>query len=220
MPSDPYRKVHPGEPLSIGASAYNAFVDAAKAIAQGRMAGGAGDLSDPRAIVFAKVRNDSGQDVDRFSIMKINSFLIGPGANQDEFLARPMFGVTVPTSPVQDNAHVITIEPIKNGEMGTAAIAGAVPVQLIGTGGTIYSYAEPIAGDVTKVKSVPHGPLRLLWYSAGWAVVTFDAGDREAVVYVTSNVPDSNGYYDAVVQRYESGGWVSLYSCKAVDMNR
>jgi hypothetical protein len=55
-----------------------------------------------------------------------------------------------------------------------------------------------------------------------WAVVRLDDGDFQAHVLITSNVPDDDGYYPGVVQRYDvdTKTWQTLFECKVVDINQ
>jgi hypothetical protein len=64
----------------------------------------------------------------------------------------------------------------------------------------------------------------VLWIEPGagfqrWAVIRLDDSDFEAHVFVTSNMADASGMYPALVQRYVGGAWVTLFPCKAVDIN-
>jgi len=55
-----------------------------------------------------------------------------------------------------------------------------------------------------------------------WSIVRLDDGDYQAHVLITSNVPDDDGYYPGVVQRYDvtTKTWQTLFPCKVVDINQ
>jgi hypothetical protein len=119
------------------------------------------------------------------------------------------------------------LEPLAAGKIGLAVIAGVAPVQLLVTPWQLYSHAEVIAGDVGKLRNVPHGSGRVLWVeptgdTVRWAIVRLDDGDYQAHVLILSNVPDAEGYYPGEVQRYDvaTQTWESLFACKVVDVNQ
>jgi hypothetical protein len=55
-----------------------------------------------------------------------------------------------------------------------------------------------------------------------WSVIRFDASNMEEIVFITSNIPDANGYYTGVVQTFDpvTRSWNSTFSCKVVDANQ
>jgi len=136
-----FQKVRPGEPLRIPADAYNAFVDAARGH-QGRQA----DLAATpgrtvRRTDILPVRNSSGGNVDRFAILGIDSVLITPTDNLDEFKNRPALDGITPDIDVHAGRFVVTIEPIASGKIGRAVAAGVTPVQVNVTIAT-HDFAE------------------------------------------------------------------------------
>ncbi|MFN9414496.1 MAG: hypothetical protein ACK57V_19280 [Pirellula sp.] len=44
----------------------------------------------------------------------------------------------------------------------------------------------------------------------------------EEIVFITSNIPDGNGYYPGVVQKFDvaSKSWSTIFDCKVVDANK
>ena len=64
-----------------------------------------------------------------------------------------------------------------------------------------------------------------LWYNPMSAVISDDvakAVNYEEIVFITSNIPDSNGYYPGLVQKFDvtTRSWNSTFNCKVVDANR
>lgn len=176
-----------------------------------------------RQTSYALVRNQSGQDLDRFSVIELGSPIIAPSDNELEFKNRTSFHASMPSESIGSRFGV-TIEPIAAGSIGTAAVAGVVPVRLA-TAAAMYACAQPIPNS-TFMESVPHGPASLLWAeSTGgncWGIIRIDESNLEEIVLVTSNIPDEQGFYSGIVQRYDiaSGAWVSQYPCKVLDANR
>ena len=143
--------------------------------------------------------------------------------NELEFKNRTSFSGMLP-SVTAGARFGVTMEPIATGAIATAAVAGIVPVR-VAVGSDTYACAEPMPGT-SVLQCVPHGPSTLLWIEpAGvirWAIIRFDQTNYEEIVYITSNVADEDGYYPAIVQRYDtfSRTWISQYTCKVIDANR
>jgi hypothetical protein len=53
-------------------------------------------------------------------------------------------------------------------------------------------------------------------------VIRFDDANYEEIVFITSNIPDGNGYYPGVVQKFDvmTKSWGSVFDCKVVDANK
>src|SRR5215471_12137619 len=120
------RKVLPGETLeSIPRDAYNAFVDTANEARRSGM-GGDGIPTFTRKTAIVIVRNDTGQDIDEWSVVKLGSALITPEENQPEFEAEVLVSAGTPG----DSSDIIAItrQPMTKDQLGRAVITGAVPV--------------------------------------------------------------------------------------------
>ena len=50
----------------------------------------------------------------------------------------------------------------------------------------------------------------------------FDDANYEEIVFITSNIPDGNGYYPGVVQKFDvtTKSWNTAFDCKVVDANK
>ncbi len=78
--------VQRGQPLRIGASDWNAMVDAARAHMQEQLSRDAGPATTRGGDTgMVLVRNNSGADRDRFAVLGIDSPIISPTDNADEF---------------------------------------------------------------------------------------------------------------------------------------
>lgn len=221
MQGDPLKKVRPGDQLKIPAEAYNAFVDAAR-LARGQQVLGAEPQAFLRQSTIAKVRNATAAAQPRFAILGLGDPIIGPAANLPEFQRQPTFFGSVPSMPGHERRFCVLLEPAAPNAVVPAVVAGVAPVQILVTG-VAFGAAEPISGATSAMRSVPHGPARVLWMETSgsplrWALVGIDEGDHEAIVMITSNVPEG-GYYPGVVQKWIAGSWTSLFPCKVLDMN-
>jgi hypothetical protein len=177
-----------------------------------------------RQTTLAKVRNQTGVDLDRFSIVALGAPIITPAANLTEFKRQVSFQGLVPSTGTGPRFGVL-LEPLKNNLIGTAAIGGCV-ITRVSVGSVAYNAAETIVGQNGYLRSVPHGPASVLWIeSTGalrWAVIRFDDANYEEIVFITSNIPDGNGYYPGVVQKFDiaTKSWGSVFDCKVVDANK
>jgi hypothetical protein len=232
MAGDAFKKVQPGQRLEITAEAYNAFLDAARAVREHKQFG---TEASPffRQSGIVKVKNASGSDQARFAVLGLTTPLILPADNLDEFKRQVTFQGVVPVPNQHAGRFAVLLEPLPAGQIGLAVIAGVVPVRLAVDPAQLYDGAEIIPGDTEKLRNVPHGSARVLWIQPSdpndpsslyrrWAIVRLDHGDAQAHVLITSNVPDENGYYPGEVQRYDvaTKTWQTLFPCKVVDINQ
>jgi hypothetical protein len=226
MAGDAFKKVQPGQRLEITAEAYNAFLDAARAVREHKQFGAeASQFFRQSGIV--KVKNVSGSDQARFAVLGLNQPIVLPTANQNEFQRQVALEGTVPVQNLHQGRFAVLWEPIAAGQIGLATIAGVTPARLEVDPSRIYDYADIIPGNTQKLRNLPHGSAQVLWVepigsTERWAVVRLDDGDYQAHVLITSNVPDEAGYYPGEVQRYDvaTQTWIPLFPCKVIDINR
>jgi len=172
--SDPLRKVQPGQKVQIPASAYNAFIDAA--IAQrGRQHDVEVDASLlARSSTIIKVRNQTGQAQSRFSILALDSPIVTPAGNLQQFQSQVAFDAILPANPLTSKRYAILAEPLAAGAIGNAVIFGATPV-MIGVANVNHQYASPFNALSQYLLSADSGLFRILWKESGvgikWAVV-------------------------------------------------
>ena len=100
------RKVSTGEPMSIPAATFNAFIDAAEDYQRRRQDQSRTAGRDSRHTGIVAVKNASGSAKDRFAVLGIDSPVFGPADNADEFKSRlalkgnSIFGEGVKEPPV------------------------------------------------------------------------------------------------------------------------
>lgn len=221
--SDKFQSVTPGQPLRLPAATWNAMLEAARAHEQSKFNRQAGTEGAQRRPTLAKVRNLTGAARNQFEVVGLFDPLVLPSGNPAEFGRQATFEAGLPSA---GGRVAILTEPLAAGAIGTAVVAGVTAVR-VSVPGAVYECAEPLAGTTDHLRSVPHGPFKLLWIEQNgqpvrWAMVAFDDSNYEEIVYITSNIPDADGYYPGVVQRYDvsSGSWVTQFSCKVLDANR
>lgn len=227
MPGDPLKKVQPGQRLQIPAEAFNAFLDASRYV-RARQHNNESEPGDEfRQTGIVKVRNVTGQDQQRYSVLALQDPIIGPADNLREFKNRVNFDGDVPDDPPLSGRYAVLLEPLAKDAIGRGIVAGVTPVRLRVNPAQLYDFAEVQAGETGALRNVPHGSARVLWVeetgsTERWAVVRLDDGDYQAHVLITSNAPDDDGYYPGVVQRYDvdTKTWQTLFECKVVDINQ
>jgi hypothetical protein len=226
MAGDAFKKVQPGQRLEITADAFNAFLDAARAVREHKQFGtDASQFFRQSGIV--KLKNASGADRSRFAVLGLSEPIILPADNLDEFKRQVTFEGTVPVKNVHKGKFAVLLEPIAAGKIGLAVIAGVAPVRLQVDPVQLYDCAEIIDGSTQALRNAPHGSARVLWVESSgsterWAVVRLDDGDYQAHVLITKNVPEEDGYYLGEVQRYDvaTKTWQTLFECKVLDINQ
>ena len=216
---DAFKKVIAGAKLDIPAGAYNAFVDAATAYRQ-QQSQGAEAIPGHRQSGIVKVKNTTGSALSRFAVVGLGDPIVSPSDNAQEFARQVTFNAVLPTF---SGRYGMLVEPLDAGAIGMAVVAGVVAVKLQ-VSNTLYAFAD-VAGTHDYLTNVPHGSARVIWIEPGtgpirWCIVRLDDGDFEAVVFITSNIPDGQGLYPGIVQRYVGGGWVNEYACKVKDINQ
>lgn len=179
MAGDPLKKVRVGEPLKIPAGAWNAFVDAARLVAANRHSSQSGPAALDRDQITCLVQNNTGADVGQLAILALGSPLILPGDNEESFRRLITFGGSTPSGSTDPGKWCITLEPIADGEIGRAVLAGVMPVQ-IDVSGDVEEFAETQSGSTEALEPSATGTARILWIessgSTRWAVVRLGDG--------------------------------------------
>jgi len=172
------QKVKPGDPLVIPAGTFNTFIDAARdfrARQQGRT-----QTAQPgfRFSGIILVKNTSGTDQDRFAVLGIDSPVITPTDNEDEFKNRLALRGVVPDQAEHVGRFVILAEPLADGEIGRAFAHGVCPVK-INVEDEAHAYADIEDAQTQYLKSGTSGAAQILWAESGtgevWAVVRLGA---------------------------------------------
>ena len=221
---DKFKKVQAGQKLKIPAEVWNTLLDVAQRDRNQRHSVDSENAVGFRQSGIVKLRNQTGSPLDQFSIVQLNTPIIGPGDNLPEFKRQVTFDGIVPAAGCGSRFAVV-LQPLAPGKIGLAVASGVVAVRLL-VSDLPYACAQPVIGSTTILTSVPHGPAMVLWMeSAGavrWAIIRIDECNFEEIVLVTSNIPDEQGFYSGVVQRYDivTASWISQFPCKVLDANR
>jgi len=208
---DALKKVRPGDRLRIPAKAYNAFVEAATAHRAGQSSL---DRTSQRGHAWQSgivpVRNDTGADRDRLSVLAIDGPVFAPdnggGAADDAFIRRVVLKGTTPSRPSDVGWFVITLEPIGAGRIGRACVSGVCPA-LVKYEEDFHYFADITDGDTGKLTSGERGAAELLWVSGS-------AGGTSAILAVVrlANYPPSL-HWAKVSSDWSSGNTIDANPC-------
>lgn len=177
-------RVEPGQRLStaISARAWNRAQDAADVVLGERSRFAPGDAEgQSRAAIISLVRNNAGIAVPIFGVLMITGVEISPGSGEmdstgslgtrvKQFAAGPLL---VGGLPDGGSNFAVAMEPIAAGAIGRMAVGGrfACKVKIVAEG---HGFATSRNGDVTQLRTIDCGPVRLLWKSSPgdykWAV--------------------------------------------------
>jgi hypothetical protein len=167
MPGN-FQSASPGVPFRPTASQINAWNAAAQAQA-GPDAGGGGGLAGViPATTLIYIKNASGADVGRFCPLGVDAPLFD--SSSDDFKNRLMLSCVTPelagsSTHGHTGRFVVTAQPIKNGKIGLAFIAGAFPAQVeIVTAGDGFA---DVKASHAELKSGSSGAAQILWPVTG-----------------------------------------------------
>jgi hypothetical protein len=112
------------------AETYNRLMDMLRWWFSSGMGGGAGDAVNSRDLVTIRIENASDTDLDQFGILGISGSAVFPtrSENEGEFNTGPLFSGELPDVESHRGRFAVVLEPVANGQMCRAAIAGVVPV--------------------------------------------------------------------------------------------
>ncbi|MCL2646106.1 MAG: hypothetical protein FWD61_03760 [Phycisphaerales bacterium] len=173
---DNLKKVQSGDKLRMPAAAYNAFIDTARDF-QARQRG---ISSTPQAATRSSgivlVRNDSSEDLTRYSVLGVDKPIIGPKDKLDSFKNCVAVVGVKPTKDDHVGKFVVLLEPLKRKAIGMAYGAGMCPVKIDVPDEKIeYPYADIADGKTANLKAKHYGAATILWREGGtgvqWALV-------------------------------------------------
>ena len=177
-----------GDPLRIPASDWNAIVDATRAYYEKHLGGaGRSATAGTKQAGVVLVRNDAGADAARFDVLGIDSPVISPTDNLDEFSREVALACVAPTAADHAGAFVVLQEPIAAGKLGRAVVDGVTPAR-VNISDEKHRFAAIEDGNSTSLVSRAIGPVSILWAEAGTgevlAVVRLDGGARNQIIPV------------------------------------
>lgn len=157
--TDNLRHVRRGDALRIGATTWNAFVDAARANRQ-RADTGARLPRSTRAGMWAL--NDTADALPIGAVVGVDSVLFDPADVERAFLFQPGVRVKAPDW-TKHQAYGVMVEPAAAGKLGRIALDGVVPckVALQRAGDQYASAVDDTTGGMVS-RSI--GDARIIWH--------------------------------------------------------
>ena len=188
---DHLKKVQSGDPLKIPAATFNTFIDAARDFQARTSNRGRNVEPGFRRSGIVPVKNASGTDCGRFSVLGIDSPVFTPPEGLESFQNQVVLVGATPSESAHAGGFVILLEPIADCEIGMACVDGVVPVQVDVTD-TEHEYADLDDGQTGWLASGISGSARILWKETGtglkWAVVRLGVGCPPALFPVAVTV--------------------------------
>jgi hypothetical protein len=201
--SDQMKKVQSGDPLSIPAQAYNAFIDAARDF-RGRQQNQQRDthVGVGRSSGIVLIKNESGGNRQRFDVLGLDEPIIDPDDNIDEFKNAVTFRGSVPDETKHRGRFAVLLEPLATGAIGRAVVAGVTIVRLrLDDGSQQVETAEIIDGDEAAMQPASDGSATVLWHQPQsgdvWAVVRLANAAPAGVWVEITSTPSSGSIYSS-----------------------
>jgi len=170
---DALKKVHPGERLAMPAATFNTFIDAARDFLARQQGQEADPLKNQPRPGVVLVRNETGEDVDRFAVLGLDAILYTPEDNEQSFINQPVMKGVAPTAADHASKFIILLEPARDGAIVRGLVQGVVPVKL-NVLREDHAFADVV--DDGRLSSAPEGAAQILWKEDGtgedmWALV-------------------------------------------------
>jgi|GEM_PF-2372798 len=170
-----FRRVEPTDLLRIPAGDWNAAMRQVEA-AHGQRHGTSRQAIDrDKDGDKCLVRNETGMDLDRFSVVGLSDPIILPSANLQEFKRQVTFRGVVPNESHQGRFAVL-LAPCAAGAITEAAIAGVTWVWLQ-VDDPLDGCADVLPGSTDYLVTSPTGSAQVLWRESDsgvcWAAIRF-----------------------------------------------
>ena len=171
---DALKKVKSGDPLVIPSQTFNTFIDAARAHKASQQASSQAECRAFRQSGIVLVKNASGADRQRFDVLGIDSPLISPTDNEDAFKNKVVLSGVTPASADHLGRFVVLLEPLADGKVGMACVAGVCVVH-VDVQHDSHQFADIKDGEAASLESRDSSAATILWKESGtglkWAVV-------------------------------------------------
>jgi len=219
-------KVQRGDPLIIKASTFNAFIDAAIAHRRGRLGAGRTTGRHAGQNVVVPIKNNSGADRSRYDVLGIDGPLFDPATYPDSYKQQVALKGIAPALGTHEGSFAILLEPVADGGIGQAAIAGLtiVKVNVPDSAAEAFDFAEIGDSQTGYLVKSATGTARVVTIEPGmgtkWAVVGFGSAGPSKLL--SANHTDTNAAAPAVAKGsiiVGSGDDPSVWTVLAIDDN-
>lgn len=200
------RRVQRGERVKFSTRDHNALVEAArKANAQRFALERHHQPARPNATTVL-VRNETGNALDRFSVLAIDGMLVELG----ETMGEPCVSGRKPTKDLRD--FVVLQEPLAPGAIGPAVVIGVTAVKVYSEDGEKPAFADAPEDATGYLVGSRKGPARVIYREEGegdqWALVALGSGSQSdlfpvALIRVAGTAGSASGSATYVYDVYE-----------------
>jgi hypothetical protein len=205
---DYLQKVLPGQAMRMPAETYNRLMDMLRAWMGDSLGGGAGSAFGRRDLVTIRIENASGYDLEQYDILGLTQADQGAGGvwpkpadNLDAFCEGAVFTGHVPDLTKHEGRFAVVLEPVANGQMCRAAIAGVVPVY-VSVQDEADQWADINDGEYETLLSGKSGAAQLLFKEEGvgdkWCLARLGPPALPTVrgARVTSRIGTANEHFE------------------------
>ncbi len=176
---DPFAKVEAGQPVKFNASVWNAMLEAANSQRGRQFDRGISSDAPGRQADIIRIKNSTGSDLIRNSVVGLNGPLFSPLDSEDAFLREVTFDSVVPDD-THSGKFAILLDPAADGSIARAYVAGVCQVY-IDIQDPAHEFADIIVGDTSQLISADVGPAQILWRE-GDTEYGYDTGKQWATI--------------------------------------
>jgi len=186
---DSFKKVQQGDQLRIAHETWNTVMDMAqvfKAHQRSSTTGPIGLPDLPPGLIY--VQNNTGSDLDRFSVVGLDVPIVLHSDDADKFLEVPAFSGVTPTVASHKNKFAVLTQPASMTSVAVGVAAGVVMVQLnvLDAGHTWADVDDTHTADL-KTSASPAGA-QILWKESGtgtgiWSIIRIGGGSGESTLW-------------------------------------
>lgn len=170
MSGDAMKRVQRGEPLELEADAWNRMLTSTEWSERQRRNGSTGEIADPLLPGMAYIRNDSGQDRERFSVLAITGVRVEPTTTESVSIFNEEWSFIGETpASNQTGKFAVLAEAIEFGRIGRAYIDGVFPAfvsfhttDFEDPETNFHQYADVVVGE-NYLRSMGGGAAQILY---------------------------------------------------------
>ena len=203
-----HQRVHSGDPLNIPADVYNTMLDVARAYHARQYQVGRHSVFGAAAAGSDYILNATGASIERFAVLGMDKPMFAPAAGEDaveSFMRDVAFRGVLPDETLHRGRFAIVLEPLANGAIGRAQVAGVTVARLrVADPEQSVHHAEINHHDTAALQPAEDGSALVLWHQAPlgeneavWAVVRLGDGATPPPIWaqIQNTSGAANGRY-------------------------
>ena len=208
------QSLNPGENFPFSAQFWNPFLQAADDYRTSRTPrpNGPGGLLHGQHAIEVLVRNESSATVVRHGVLRVSGVAITPTDREASFRDRPILIGMAPDGP-SSHGIVVTLEAIKQNEIGRAMIVG-LAVAKVNVTAADHKFAKPINANTTNFASDPVEGFPIIWgvhtgSQPSWCAILLGSGPAATTTIVIAraleDVIETTSSFDCKIKATISG---------------